>query len=142
MFETVYRTIFKVFDFIEKFHNLDSRLEKDLNKIISKDLDNKKFIYKSKKTDLQIYLKDIYYIHRDTVERKVVIVTKQTQFLVGLSILETLEHLDERFKQIHRACIVNTDYVNEYNWQEGYFVLKNGLKINLCSKNYKVDLYD
>ena len=30
MFETVYKTVYKVFDFIEKFNNLEKRLTKDI----------------------------------------------------------------------------------------------------------------
>lgn len=139
MFEPVFRTIFKVFDFIEKFHNLESRLEQDLKTIISKDYDTKKFFYVNKRSELQIYLKDILYIYRDTTERKIVLVTTKNKFFANLSISETLLKLDERFKQIHRACIVNTNKVSCYNWNEGYFVLCNGKKIDLCSKNYKED---
>ena len=30
MFETVYRSVYQVFDFIEKFHEFDKRLENDI----------------------------------------------------------------------------------------------------------------
>ncbi|HOP65525.1 MAG TPA: response regulator, partial [Bacilli bacterium] len=39
MFEPVYRNIYKVFDFIEKYHNLNERLKKDLKKIVAQNYD-------------------------------------------------------------------------------------------------------
>jgi oligoendopeptidase F len=41
MFEQVYRSIYKVFNFIEKYHNFEERLSKDLAKIVNKNYDNK-----------------------------------------------------------------------------------------------------
>jgi len=137
MFETVYRTIFKVFNFIEKFHDFEKRLAKDLKLIINKKDDFAKFIFENNKIKIEIYLKDIFYVYRDTYERKLVIQTSNNKFLINMTISEMLEKLDRRFKQIHRACIVNVDHVNKYDWNEGYFILDNGVKVSLCSKNFK-----
>lgn len=137
MFDDVFQTLYKVFYFIKKFHKLDETLTEKLTLIINKGFDKKKFFYFTKSSDLQIYLKDIYYIYRETAERKIIIVTKNNNFSTSLSITEALSKLDDRFKQVHRACIVNTDYVQEYNWSEGSFTLSSGEKVNLCSKNYR-----
>jgi DNA-binding LytR/AlgR family response regulator len=139
MFETVYRNLFKVFDFIEKFNDLEDRLYDDLYKIINQNYDNCLFSYANSRIDIKLYLKDILYIYRDTVERKLVIVTKRNSFKLNMSINEMKKRLDGRFRQVHRACIVNDDMVQEYNWTEGYFLLKTGDQINLCSKNFKDD---
>lgn len=140
MFETVYRNIFKVFDFIEKFISLEERLAKDLKIIVSQKADYGKFYYCNNKTDMQIYYKDITYIYRDTAERKLVIKTTNNKFLLNKSILEISKELDNRFKQVHRACIVNKDRVNLFNWSKGYFILDNGEKVDLCSKNFKENI--
>lgn len=140
MFETVYRNIFKVFDFIEKFISLEDRLTKDLKIIVSKKADYGKFYYCNSKIDMQIYYKDITYIYRDTAERKLVIKTSNNKFLLNKSILEISKELDERFQQVHRACIVNKDRVNLFNWSKGYFVLDNGEKVDLCSKSFKENI--
>lgn len=137
MFETVYKTIYKVFDFIEKFDNLDKRLTKDIKEIIKMNHDTGKFLYSNNKISLQIFYKDIYYIYRDTQERKLVIVTSNNEFKVSLTLDEIMKRLDSRFIQTHRACIVNDDKVNIYNWNEGYFVLSNNEQIHLLSKNFK-----
>lgn len=137
MFETVYKTIYKVFNFIEKFDNMESRLNADLKTIIRKTDDKKKFIYKNNKISLQIYLKDIMYIYRDTIERKLVIVTTNNKYSVNMTIINILELLDKRFKQVHRACIVNDERVRLYNWNEGFFELDNTEKVYMLSKTFR-----
>ena len=137
MFETVYKTIYKVFNFIEKFDNLDTRLENDLTVISRKTDDKKKFIYENNKISLQIYLKDILYIYRDTVERKLVIVTTNNKYLVNMTIQNLLERLDSRFKQVHRACVVNNERVRLFDWQNGYFELETGENVYMLSKTFR-----
>lgn len=140
MFETAYRSVFKLFDFIEKFHDLERRLTKNLKLILNQKDDFQKFYYENNKIKIQIYLKDILYVYRDTHERKLVVQTTNNKFLINMTITEMLNNLDVRFKQVHRACIVNTDRVNMYNWCEGYFILDSGKKVHLCSKSFKVKL--
>ena len=137
MFETVYKTIYKVFNFIEKFDNMESRLEEDLTVISKRNFDKEKFVYENNKISLQIYLKDILYIYRDTVERKLVIITTNNKYLVNLTIKEMLDKLDYRFKQVHRACIVNSERVRMFVWQNGYFELETGENIYMLSKSFR-----
>ena len=140
MFESVHRTVLKVFNFIEKFHDLNKRLEKDIRMIINQKEDYQTFTFTDNKIKMQVYLKEITHIYRDTHERKLIIVTNNNSFLVNMTMANILKKLDSRFKQIHRACIVNTNRVNKYNWINGYFVLDNGKKVNLCSKLFKENI--
>lgn len=137
MFELVHRNVYKVFAFIEKFENMNKRIKDVLLDIINMKKNNDKFLYCNSKENIQIYFKDILYIYTEKSERKLAIVTNKKTFFINLSLKEALEKCDNKFKQVHRACIVNTNMVDLYNWNEGYFILKNGEKINLCSKNYK-----
>ena len=137
MFETVYKTIYKVFNFIEKFDNMEARLAKDLKTIIRKTDDKKKFCFTNNKISMQIYLKDIMYIYRDTVERKLVIVTTNNKYFVSMTLQTLLTKLDSRFIQVHRACIVNDERVRVYNWNEGYFELDNTEKVFMLSKSFR-----
>lgn len=136
MFETVHKEIYKTFDFIEKFDNFEKRLKKDLKKIISKKFDTGKFIYNNKKISLQIYLKDIVYIYRDTVDRKLVIKTTNNEFLVNLSISEILNYLDNRFTRCHKSCIINEERIVEKNYGKGYFITDTGEKVDMLSRKY------
>ena len=137
MFELAHRTVLKTFDFIEKYHSLKSRLEQDIKLIIAQKNDYGKFAFISNKLKMQVYLKDITHIYRDTIERKLVIKTTNSRFLTSMTISDILKELDSRFRQVHRACIVNTDRVNIYCWPKGYFVLDTSEQVDLCSKTFK-----
>lgn len=139
MFEKVFRNIYKVFDFIEKFDSMEERLANDLKQIILKKWDKKKFIYSNSRVTFEIFLDDILYLYRDTVERKIAIKTVNGNvFLVNKNINQIIEELDDRFIQVHRSCIVNKNRVNVYNWAGGYFILDTNEKVNMLSKKYKV----
>lgn len=139
MFEKVFRNIYKVFDFIEKFDSLEERFKNDLNQIVLKKWDKKKFVYSNSRVTFEIFLDDILYLYRDTVERKIAIKTSTGNvFLVNKNINQIIEELDDRFIQVHRSCIVNKSRVNVYNWSSGYFILDTNEKVNMLSKKYKV----
>ncbi len=140
MFETVYRNIYQVFDFIEKYISLKERLEKDLDLIFQKNFDNEMLTYSNRQFDLKIYYRNILYIYREKDERKLVVVTDTNKFKIGLSISEMLDLLDDRFKQCHRACIINVERVQKYNWNDGYFILDNKEKVDLLSKKFKKEV--
>lgn len=139
MFETVHKEIYKTFDFIEKSDNLDKRLKTDLEKIEKQKYDKEKFIYESRKISLQLYLKDIIYIYRDTIDRKLVIKTTKNEFTVNLSIFEILDRLDSRFVQCHRSCIINEDRIVMKNYVDGTFTTDTGEVVPMLSKKYQED---
>ncbi len=140
MFETVYRSVYEVFDFIEKFHDLAPKLKKAIKSIFQRNFDNKMFMYKNSNFSLQIYYRSITYIYRDKETRKIIINTEKNQYSIILPLSESLNYLDHRFKMVHRACIVNIDRVESFNWSRGYFILDNGQKIDLLSKKYRKGL--
>lgn len=137
MFETVHKEIYKTFDFIEKFIDHGKRLRKDIKKIISKKNDHGKFFYKTRKIELQIYFKDILYIYRDTVDRKIIIKTTNNEFIVNLSMKEIEKMLDNRFKMCHRSCLINEDRITEKNYVDGYFITDTGEQVYMLSKKYR-----
>lgn len=140
MFESVHRTVYEVFDFIEKFHEFDKRFKKDIQTILKRNFDNKMFVYKTNNIELNLYYKSILYIYRDTAERKLVIVTDSNKYMIGLSIKEIIPYLDYRFVKCYKSCIVNTARVQEKNYKDGYFTLDNGEKVYMLSKKFKKDL--
>lgn len=140
MFETAYRSVYEIFDFIEKFHNMESRLKKDLKIIYKKNFDNKMFKFSSRNVDIQIFYRSITHLTRDKESRKLIIYTDKTNYAVNLNVVDSVSYLDDRFKIVHRACIVNTDRVQVYNWSKGYFVLDNGTKVHMLSKKFKKEI--
>jgi len=138
MFESVHKEIYKTLDFIEKFVDLEKRLKKDIKKIISKKNDKGKFVYKTRKIELQIYFKDIIYIYRDTFERKLHMKTSYNSFIIDMTIKNMRKMLDDRFVMCHRSCIINNERISEKNYVKGYFITDMGEKIELLSKKYRV----
>lgn len=140
MFETAHRNVFDVFDFIEKYHDLNKRLTKDIKVILSRESDKNMFEYKGRNIDLQLYMSSINYIYRDKEDRKVIIVTDNSNYSVCLGVKEILNLLDDRFKMVHRSCIVNTDKVSSYDWNKSIIMMKNGDKVNYLSKKYRKEV--
>lgn len=140
MFETAHRNVYEVFDFIEKYHNLDNRLTKDIKIIVDKNIDKKMFTYKGRNADLQLYLHTIKFIYRDKEDRKAIIETDTSTFSVNLSLKEIQQLLDDRFKMVHRSCIVNTDKVVKYDWTNYKIILKDGTEVNYLSKKYRKEV--
>lgn len=136
MFETVFRKILNVFDFIEKYDNMEERLHKDILDIAKHNFDYKMFKYSTNNIDIQIYLKAINYFTRDPKERKIVVNTDNNEFYICMTIKDLETKLDARFIKVSRSTLVNKDNVQEINWSKGFFVLKNGAIKYLVTKNY------
>ena len=142
LFETVYRNIYEVFDFIEKFHGFGSKLKKDMKEIFKRNFDNKMFKFSNRNGNLQIYYRSILYLYRDTEERKLVVKTERSSYTIGLNVSDSLKYLDHRFMMVHRACVVNMDKVENFNWSKGYFKLYSGEKVHMLSRKYRKEVED
>lgn len=141
MFETAHRRYLEVFDFIEKFQDMEQRLTDCIERIFQKKLDNKMLKIKSQHANLEIYFKNILYITRDKEERKTVIhADEELEFRVNYPLSELLKMLDDRFIQTHKSCIANKNRITEKNYGKGYFILDNGEKVGLLSKRYRSEI--
>lgn len=140
MFETTYRSIYNVMDFIEKFHNMENKLKKDIKTIFRRKFDNKMFKFNSRNMNLQIYYRSITHLYRDKESRKIIVNTDRTNYSVYINVTDAVNYLDSRFMMIHRACVVNLDRVEAFNWTKGYFVLDTGEKVHMLSKKYKKEV--
>ncbi len=138
MFETVHRTVCNVFEFIEKYQNMDKRLTKDIKKIVKYSLDDKILDISYKSSHYNILYKSIKYIERDTSTRKLIIYTKYNTYKCNLSIKDILKQLDKRFIRVSRSTIINKDFICEINWNKGYVILNDNTKIESVSKMYKI----
>ena len=138
-FDKVHRQILEVFDFIEKFQDMENRLEKDIKLILSKKADKKLLKIKGNHADVEIYMRNILYILRDKEERKSIIYTDtdDVTFKVSNSLVDLLEKLDSRFVQTHKSCIANKTRMIERNYAKGYFILDNGKQVDYLSRKYR-----
>lgn len=137
MFETVHRKVCNVFEFIEKYQNMNKRLTRDIKKIINYSLDNKALDYYYLSTNYKVLYKSIKYIERDTASRKLIIYADKKKYINNSSIKSILNQLDKRFIRVSKSTIINKDYISEINWNKGYAKLIDNSLINSVSKKYK-----
>lgn len=130
-----------IFDFLPNVYENSQKIWNDLKQILDNYYIGNFFSYTNSKMNLNIYCDSILYIYRDTSERKIVIVTNHRNYTLNISLNEIMKRLDSRFRQVHRACILNICHVYEYNWAKSYFILDNGKKVNLLSKKYRFVLF-
>ena len=138
-FDKVHRKILEVFDFIEKFQDMENRLEKDIRLILDRKADKKMLKINGSHVDVDIYMRNILYILKDKEERKSIIYTDtdDVTFKVSNSLVDLLEKLDSRFVQTHKSCIANKTRMIERNYAKGYFILDNGKQVDYLSRKYR-----
>ena len=127
-------------DFISKFDNCKTNLEEVINLAVKK-VDNKKVIVLAmNNTTYRIYLDDVNYIIKDTVDRKCIIHTTYNSVSVNKSLNEVMGMLDQRFFMSHRGCIVNLEKISSVNWTNSIIYFENGDSIDMLSRDKKKEL--
>lgn len=138
-FET-FKQRLQILDFVNKQFEAEKNLF-ELFDICMKQLNvSGLFKFKSKGIDYSIPLEKIYYIYRDTSERKAVIVTKNAEYKINMTMNYILRNLDKRFKMSHKACIINMEKVEAFVWKENKIIFRNGFETYLLSKTHKKEL--
>ena len=138
MFDEVHRNVLEVFDFIERFINMEGRIEKDILRIIKKKYDSGILKIKGSNVEVELHVKNILYIEKE--ERKSVIHACGNRYKTNLTLEKLQERLDQRFIRTHKGCIANKEHIIEKNYGAGYFLLDTGEKVNLLSKKYRKEI--
>lgn len=126
--------------FINKFDNMNDRLNKSLKKAIQM-LHHKNIIkIIDKNISYTINLNDILYVTKDSFERKTIIKTDYSEIKVSKSMNDVIQMLDKRFIQTHRACYINEDRRIAIDRTNKIIIFDNGEKINLLSDKYKKEV--
>lgn len=126
--------------FINKFDNLEKRLNNSLKKALNL-LKHKKVIRINDKNILYtINIEDILYITKESFERKTIIKTDYDEYKVGKSLTEIKNMLDDRFIQTHRACYINNDRKVLIDKTNRIIKFDNGETIDLLSDKYRKEL--
>lgn len=127
-------------DFVSKFDNCDKSLEKAIRKAL--ELVNKKKVIKfdSNGVTYIIYLSDILYIERDTVDRKCIIKTVKGDIPTNKSLNELSKELGNDFYLCHRSCLVNLLNIEKVYWKENVIRFRNGESTDLISRDKKKGL--
>ena len=126
--------------FINKFDNCEERLCNALRK--SFDLLHKKQVVKivDGSNTYILNLNDILYFYKDSYERKTIIHLDYTEYMVGNSLSEISNLLDDRFEQTHRSCIVNMSRVSRIDRNNRVIYFDNNETTDLLSDKYKKEL--
>ena len=80
--------------------------------------------------------KDILYVTRDNVERKVIIKTDVTEFKLSKTLAEMLELLSDCFVVSHRSCIVNLTRINVVDKRNKIITFDNGDTLEIEKKTH------
>lgn len=127
-------------DFISKYDNCKENTENVLKKAIAK-VDDKKIIFLESSGILhRVYIDDIVYVIKDTVDRKCIIRTSYSEIVVNKTMNEMIRDLDDRFYQSHRSCLVNTNKISSVDFKNNYINFDNGDSIDLLSRDKKKGL--
>ncbi len=126
--------------FISKFDECEKNLITVLKKAVSK-IDNKKvLVFETNGISHRIYLDDILYVTKDTVDRKCIITTTYNEFAVNRTMNQMIEELDERFFLSHRSCLVNTEKIKKIDWKQNIIYFDQDKSIDLLSRDKKKGL--
>ena len=132
----------QILDFISKQYEAERNLL-ELFDICLKQIDIKKSLkFTFKRTDYNIPFDKIFYIYRDSVERKCIAVTESGEYKIAMNISDVHKLLDENFKVTHKSCIVNTKRVKALDWKDGKIIFDDDTEIFLLSKTHKKELKD
>ena len=129
-----------ILDFISKFNNCEIELEKAILKAVRKVNQKKVFLYSSGGISCRLFLDDILYVMKDSVERKCVIKTTYGEVILNKTLSEMAEELDSRFYSSHRSCLVNTEKIAKVDWSESMITFDNGEIIYLLARDKKKGL--
>lgn len=87
----------------------------------------------------RIPYKDIYFIKKNLKDDSVTIYTKDDSYLhyITVKALEKMLKKDPRFFKAHRSCIINLYNVSSYDKKCNIVVFKNGMTVDLVSRQNK-----
>lgn len=124
-------------DFISKYDDCSRSLEQALYKAM--ELVNKKRVMRFETNGMfyVVYLNDILYVERDTVDRKCLIKTSNGLVPINKSLTELANELGDGFYMCHRSCLVNRLNIRKIDWKNNIIYFNNGDSINLISRDRK-----
>lgn len=126
--------------FINKLDNYKKRLQSAIRKSVQVIGKNKILRFEHHGAIFTIPEKDILYITRDAVERKIIIVTDTTEFKLSKTLSDMLSLLSNDFVQSHKSCIVNSRRVNIVNKRTKKIIFDTGVEIEYLSNHYIKEL--
>lgn len=127
-------------DFISKYDNYESNLEKTISKAILQVNNKKTLTLSSDGISYIIHLDDILYIVKESGDKKCIIKTTYNTITVNKNLNYIIENLDSRFYLTHRSCIVNTDKIKSVDWKNNIIGFENDRLVDLLARDKKKGL--
>lgn len=135
---TVLKGNFLCLSYISKLDNYKVNLEHTLKKAVSIIGEKNYLKISDGRSFVTISEEDILYIARDSVDRKLNVVTTKT----NIKIKSSLSDIESKTKlhRIHKSSLVNLNRVVSIDYVNKNIIFDNGTNSNLVSKKYKVEL--
>lgn len=119
--------------FINKFDDCENRLNEALEDALSF-IDEKPIVrFTDRGATFTILINDILYVTRDSLERKSIIKTSYTEYVVSKSLKDIEKMLNSNFVYSHRACLVNKSRITMYDKINKKITFDEGTKVDLVS---------
>ena len=102
---------FLFLSFICKFDDYENKLKSSIKKALEMIGQKQVLNILDHNSIYTIPLKDILYITRDSVDRKIIVITDYSEFKMNRSLNDIYNELNDDFVFSHRSCIVNKDRI-------------------------------
>lgn len=126
--------------FISKFNNYEERLKSAINKALTMIGKKSAIRFEDHGILYTIPINDILYITKDSVNRKCVLKTDYSSFLINKTISDFAEMLGEDFIKTHRSCLINRERVRAVNKKDKMIIFDNGEIVRFMSKGYRKEV--
>lgn len=126
--------------FISKFNNYEERLKSALNKALTMIGKRNAIRFEDHGILYTIPINDILYVTKDSVNRKCVLKTDYSTFLINKTIADFVKMLGNDFIKTHRSCLINKERVRVLNKKDKMIVLDNGEIVRLLSHDYRKEV--
>lgn len=136
----VLQTDLMFLSFVNKFDNMDKRLNEILHKAIDMVKLRRIIRIEDGLNTYIIDLNDILYLSADKLSRKTAIKTDYKTYHVRKSLLKISDMLDNRFIKTHRSCIVNKSRIERIDRKNSIIYFDNNEYTDLISNKYKKEM--
>lgn len=131
-----YKSKILLLDYISKFDIYEEKLKKTIM-LAMKNLEKRESIsIKEANTIYRILFENIIYIYYDSFKRKSIIVTKDKSYMTLVPLNKIYASLSSNFVYSHRACIINSNYIESIDTKNMIISLMGNIKIDLFSKGH------
>jgi Response regulator of the LytR/AlgR family len=122
--------------FINKFENLREDLNEALTDAMYYLETNKVLRITDSGVTYNIRLNNIMYFTKDSLDRKVIIMSENSEYRLKLTLAEVKSLLGDRFIQTHRSCFVNENRIDSIDHKKKIITFDNGMTTDLVSYMY------